>query len=225
MAKTVKHKELKSYFGDEDHLLVSQKSSFSQLIYEMLSEKVPSDSELKIFELILNLSIDHGAETPSAVATIQAAVDGKNLSESVAAGIMQINEHHGGAIEPCMEILYSINNEQLTINNLIDEYLKEEKRLPGLGHRIYKDEDPRTKLIFEKMSELGMSDGYINIAKDLESEMETKKAKLLPLNIDAAIAVVLCTLGWDPKLSNAVFIIARTPGLCAQYLNSKVIQP
>src|SRR3989344_1547119 len=219
MAKTVKHKELKSYFGDKDHLLVSQKSSFAQLIFEMLSEKTPSENELKIFELILNLSIDHGAETPSAVATIQASLDGKNISESVAAGILQINSSHGGAIEPCMEILYSINNEQLPINNLVDEYLKDDKRMPGLGHRIYKDEDPRTKLIFEKMSEFNMDNKFINIARDLEKEMEAQKGKKLPLNIDAAIAVVLCTLGWDPKLSNAVFIIARTPGLCAQYLN------
>ncbi|EKD90836.1 MAG: Citryl-CoA lyase [uncultured bacterium] len=220
MAKTVKHKELKSYFGDKDHLLVSQKSSFAQLIFEMLSEKTPSENELKIFELILNLSIDHGAETPSAVATIQASLDGKNISESVAAGILQINSSHGGAIEPCMEILYSINNEQLPINNLVDEYLKDDKRMPGLGHRIYKDEDPRTKLIFEKMSEFNMDNKFINIARDLEKEMEAQKGKKLPLNIDAAIAVVLCTLGWDPKLSNAVFIIARTPGLCAQYLNT-----
>ncbi len=220
MAKTVKHVDLKSYFGDEDHLLVSQKSSFARLIFEMLSEKSPTDSELKIFELILNLSIDHGAETPSALATIQASLDGKNLSESVAAGILQINEHHGGAIEPCMEILYSINKEQLQISNLVDEYLKEDKRMPGLGHRIYKEEDPRTKLIFEKMEEYNMDTEFLKFAKELEKEMESKKGKKLPLNIDAAIAVVLCTLGWNPKLSNAVFIVARVPGLCAHYINS-----
>lgn len=221
MAKTVRHEELKAYFGDEDHLTVSQKSSFSQLIFEMLSERVPEPGELKIFEIILNLSIDHGAEAPSAVATIQSAIDGKSLSESVASGIMQINQHHGGAIEPAMRIYYALQKGETNAKDLVSKYLSEDKRIAGLGHRIYKEQDPRTKLIFEKMSELGLSDEYQKIANELEQEMTGQKGKKLPLNIDAAIAVVLCTLNWDPKLSNAVFIIARTPGLCAQFLNAQ----
>lgn len=220
MAKTIKHIELKSYFGDEDHLVVSQKSSFAQLIFEMLSEKVPTPQELRLFELILNLSIDHGAETPSASATIAASKEGKTISESVAAGIIQINEHHGGAIEPAMNLDYSVQKGEIAAKELVAKYLSEEKRLPGMGHRIYKNEDPRTKLIFEILEKEGMGTEFIKVAKDIESEMESQKGKKLPINIDGAIAVVLCTFGWDPKLSNSVFIIARTPGLCAQFLNN-----
>jgi citrate synthase len=219
MAKTVRHEDLNSYFGDEDHLVVSQKSSFAQLVFELLSERVPSEKELKIFELILNLSIDHGAETPSASATIQSAMAGRTLSESVAAGILQINESHGGAIEPAMRLYYQVQKGETSAKDLVAKFLAEDKRISGLGHRIYKDTDPRTTLIFEKMKELGLGDEFIKIAQDVESEMESQKGKKLPLNIDAAIAVVLCTLGWDPKLSNAVFIVARTPGLCGQFLN------
>lgn len=220
MAKTVHHEELKSYFGDEDHLLVSQKSRFSQLIFEMLSERIPTPQELKLFELILNLSIDHGAETPSATATIQAQLEGKTLSQSVAAGILEINQRHGGAIEPTMEYLYKLQNNMTNSKDLVERSLNEDKRLAGLGHRIYKDEDPRTALIFEVMQKEGLSDQYILLAREVERQMELQKGKKLPLNIDAAIAVLLCTFGWEAKLSNAVFIIARTPGLCAQFLNA-----
>lgn len=220
MAKTVRHEDLKSFFGDEDHLLVSQKSAFSQLIFEMLSERIPSEQELRLFELILNLSIDHGAETPSAVATIQAALEGKTLSESVAAGILQINERHGGAIEPAMEEYYRIKNKELSSKEIVESYLKDDKRMPGLGHRIYKEEDPRTTLIFEKLQKEGIGEEFMRIAKEVETEMESQKGTKLPLNIDAGIAVVLCTFGWEPKLANAVFIIARAPGLCAQFLNT-----
>ena len=64
------------------------------------------------------------------------------------------------------------------------------------------------------------SDEFIKIAQDLENELEEQKGSKLPLNIDGSIAVVLCTFGWPSKLGKAVFIIARTPGLCGQYLNS-----
>src|SRR3990172_12126058 len=109
MAKTVHHDESgKAFFGDEDHLQISQQKSFPQLVFELLSEETPTDFEIKIFELILNLSIDHGPETPSAVEVIKAAKEGKTVSEAVAAGILQINKSHGGAMEPAMELFYRV---------------------------------------------------------------------------------------------------------------------
>lgn len=221
MAKTITHDEAgNAKWGDIDHLKVAQSRSFSSLIFELLSEKVPTEGELKIFELVLNLSIDHGPETPSAVPTIQAAKSGKSISEAVAAGIMEINDTHGGAQEKLMEILIRIKNNELRIKEYVRQNLNEGKRILGYGHRLYKDSDPRAQLILYTLKENGFSKEFINIAKDLEKELETQKGNKLPLNIDGAIAVALCTFGWPAKLGKAVFIIARTPGLCGQYLNS-----
>lgn len=228
MAKTVIHDEAgNAKWGNEDlpagrqdHLEVSQSRSFASLIFELLSEKVPTEAELKVFELILNLSIDHGPDTPSAVPVVEAANAGKTISEAVSAGIMEINDTHGGAQEKLMEILYQVNREQITVDSLIKEYLKEGKRLAGFGHRIYKTEDPRAQLILNTLKASGFSEEFINIALEIEKELEAQKGIKLPLNIDGAIAVALCSFGWDPKLGKAVFIIARTPGLCGQYLNN-----
>lgn len=220
MAKTVKHIDLKSYFGEADHLEIAQTRSFSSLIFEILSEKVPTDAELKVFELILNLSIDHGVDTPSAKAVIEEAQAGETISESVSEGIEEINEVHGGAAEPLMGILYRIQNSEFRVQNLVEEYIREGKRLSGFGHRIYKTQDPRAQLILKTLTDNGFSDEFIKIAEDLRQEFNNQTRKLLPLNIDGAIAVVFCTLGLEPKLGKAVFIIARTPGLCAHYLNN-----
>jgi citrate synthase len=221
MARTIIHDELgNAKWGNEDHLEVAKTRSFSSMIFELLSEKKPTVQELKVFELILNLSIDHGPDTPSAVKVIEEAKEGETISEAVAEGIEQINDVHGGAQEKLMEVLYRIKNGELSSKGLIEGYLKEGKRLAGFGHRIYKDVDPRAQLILNTLKENGFSDEFINIALELEKELETQKGNKLPLNIDGAIAVVLCTLGWDSKLGKAVFIIARTPGLCGQYLNA-----
>lgn len=221
MAKTIVHDEAgDAKWGDEDHLQIAQTRSFSSLIFELLSEKVPTEQELKVFELILNLSIDHGPDTPSAVRTIEEAKEGETISESVAEGIEAINDTHGGAQEQLMKLLYSIKNQELSIKGLVEQKLENKERIAGFGHRIYKDIDPRAQLILKTLTDNGFSDEFIKIAKDLEKELETQKGNKLPLNIDGAIAVVLCTLGWDSKLGKAVFIIARTPGLCGQYLNA-----
>lgn len=222
MAKVIKHDEQgKALFGEKDHLEISQKRSFASLIFELLSEKVPTKEEEKVFELILNLSIDHGSDTPSAEAVITAAKEGKNISESVSKGILQINDVHGGAGEQLMKLLLGIQGQVLSIKGLVAEYLEQDKRMPGYGHRLYKDIDPRAELILNSLKENGFSDEFINIAKDLEKELETQKGQKLPLNIDGAIAVALCTFGWDSKLGKAVFIIARTSGLCGQFLNNQ----
>ncbi|MDO8429071.1 MAG: citrate/2-methylcitrate synthase [Candidatus Daviesbacteria bacterium] len=220
MAKTVKHDDLKSLWGSEDLLEVAQNRSFAGVIFELLSEKVPTEEQLKVFELILNLSIDHGAETPSATKVIESAKNGGTISEAVASGILEINDTHGGAIEPAMEVLYKIKSSKLKVQSLVEEYLKEDKRLPGFGHRIYKEVDPRAELILKKLVESGFSDEFAKIGREIEVALESQKGQKLVLNIDGAIAVVLCTFGWEARLGKAVFLIARTPGLCAHFLNS-----
>ena len=92
---------------------------FSDLIFETLSEKTPTEQESKLFELILNLSIDHGPDTPSATKVIETAKSGLTISQAVAAGITEINDTHGGAAEPLMEILYQIQSSKFKVQNLI----------------------------------------------------------------------------------------------------------
>lgn len=220
MTKTVVHKDLKSFFGSDDLLEVSQERSFSQMIFELLTEKEPSEDELKIFELILNLSIDHGPDTPSAKEVIESAKKGESISEAVAAGVGQINDTHGGAIEPAMKILYQVKKKDISIEGLVKQYLSQDKKIPGFGHRIYKETDPRADLIFEKLKQTGIGGDYLMIIVELQNEIANKMGKRLPINIDGAIAVALCGLGWDAKLGKAVFIVARTPGLVGQYLNN-----
>lgn len=220
MAKTIIHDEDgNAKWGEEDHLEIAQSRSFTSMIFELLSEKVPTDSELKIFELILNLSIDHGQNTPSAVKVIEAAQAGKNISEAVATGILEINDSHGGAGEPLMEILYRLQGTGDSVQELIKEYLQQGKRMPGLGHRLYKGDDPRVLLIFKTSTNLGINMEFINLLQEIQKEMVSQKGVNLPINIDGAIAAVLCSFGWEPKLGKAVFIIARTPGLVGQFLN------
>lgn len=233
MAHTITHQDndetKPALFGEKDHLEVAQNRTFTQMVLELLTERTPSENETKMLDLILNLSIDHGPNTPSGSATIASAKEGKTISESIAAGILQINESHGGAGEPLMEILYQLNDpssrhrgEPATPGSaeLVAEYLKEGKRLPGLGHRVYKNKDPRAELIMDKAIELGVGEEYVKITKELKEELFKQSGKSLPINIDGALAAVLCGFGLKPEVGIAIFIIARTPGLIGQYLNN-----
>lgn len=219
MAKTVIHKNDTPYFGNKELIKIAPVKSFSSLIFELLSGSEPKKNQLILFETILNISIDHGSDTPSAIETIKSSKEGKSISESVASGIKQINDMHGGAIEPAMELFYRIKNENLDIEKLVDDYIESGLKVAGFGHRIYK-KDPRSTMIFELAHNQMINEEFIKIAKKIEELLTTKKGRALPINIDGAIAAILCSFEWPKELGKAVFIIARTPGLCGQYLNN-----
>ena len=69
---------------------------------------------------------------------------------------------------------------------------------------------------FENLAEdLKIAGKYVQIARAVEKELESSLGKSLPINVDGAIAAVLCELGISPEIGNAFFIIARVPGLVA----------
>ena len=111
--------------------------------------------------------------------------------------------------------------EDLRGYEIVQDYLLQKKRIPGFGHRFYTEVDPRAELILEMLQKNDLGKDYVTAARHLTEELKQQTGKILPLNIDGAIAVALCTFNWSPKLGQSVFIIARTPGLCGQYLNVK----
>lgn len=225
MVKTIKHIDSIPYFGNEKLLEVAKTKTFSEMVFELLSGKKPTKNKLKLFDLILSISIDHGTDSPSAKETIKIAEEKETISNAIAGGISKIDNVHGGAIEPAMELFYKIEKEGLNTDTVVNEYMEKNLKMPGFGHRIY-EEDPRTKLIFEIANEYNIDIKFILIAQNISRELSNIKNKKIPVNIDGAIAAILCSFGWNSNLGKAVFITSRTPGLCGQYLNAiSKIQP
>ena len=82
--------------------------SFGAAAYLILTGELPKPEVARLMDAILVSSIDHGATPPSALAARTTASTGASLSAAVAAGIMSINRHHGGAIEDCARQLKTI---------------------------------------------------------------------------------------------------------------------
>jgi citrate synthase len=202
--------------------------SYSQMVYLLFKGELPEENIGKMIEAILVSSVDHGTTPPSALSAITVASTGAALNASVAAGILAISQFHGGAIEECMRILMKAmeyknsNNCPNTeaANHTINDYRSNKKRLSGFGHRLHTD-DPRTKKLFLMAEELGIAGEYLDLAKEFETELEKSLGKKLPINVDGAIAVLLCEMDFDVIFANAFFMIARVPGLVAHIYEEK----
>src|SRR5438067_3403125 len=201
--------------------------SFGAAAYLILTSELPSPAVGRLMDAILVASIDHGATPPSALAARTVASTGASLSASVAAGIMSINRHHGGAIEDCARQLKviadrataeSVSLEEAT-NRTLAEMRERGERMSGFGHRVH-IKDPRTVRLFELAQEAGVDGVHMKAARAVEKSFADAK-KALPINVDGAIGAILADLGMDPASFNGIFMIARTPGLIAHVLEEQ----
>jgi succinyl-CoA synthetase alpha subunit len=198
--------------------------SFGAAVYLILTGTLPDEKVGRLMDAILVSSIDHGATPPSALAARTVASTGASLSASVAAGIMSINKHHGGAIEDGARYLSSLLATAQETKRSIDDIAAEEvarikssgARISGFGHRIH-TKDPRTAKLFELAALAGLTDApttHIGAARAVERAFAAI-GKPLPINVDGALGAILSDLGMDPTVFNGIFMIARTPGLVA----------
>ncbi|MBX3085934.1 MAG: citryl-CoA lyase [Anaerolineae bacterium] len=196
--------------------------TFSQAIYLALTGHMPTDAIGKIIDAIFVSSIDHGASPPSTLAARTVASTGAPLNAAVAAGILSINKHHGGAIQACIEMVQDVLNA-VTADHTIDQsaadlvasYKQSKQRLPGFGHRVHTS-DPRTARLLGMADELGLAKDGIAAIRALETALTAQSNSPLPINVDGAIAAILYDIGITAELGNAFFMIARLPGLVAQ---------
>jgi len=183
---------------------------FSDAIFLILKAERPTEEESEIFNTVLSSCIDHGVGNPSTVAARTVQSGGNDMNTSVAAGISALGDKHGGAIEEAMELLQSEASAEKIVNRKVEE----DEKIPGLGHKVYEDEDPRSQKILEKAEELGLKGEFSEKMLEIQRVFEEEKIGLV-LNVDGAIAGIMSDLGFEPELGKGFFIIARTPGLVA----------
>jgi succinyl-CoA synthetase alpha subunit len=201
--------------------------SFGSAVHLILTGQLPAPPIARLMDAILVSSIDHGATPPSALAARTVASTGASLSASVAAGIMSINRHHGGAIEDCARQLKAIADRSARESLSMDEAASRSlvamreagERMPGFGHRLH-TKDPRTARLFELAREAGVDGMHMHAARAVEKAFAAVK-KSLPINVDGAIGAIIADLGINPAAFNGIFMIARAPGLIAHVIEEQ----
>src|SRR5688500_10148439 len=181
---------------------------------------------------IFILHADH--EQNASTSTVRlAGSSGANPFACIAAGIACLwGPAHGGANEAALNMLREIGRPER-----IPEYIARAKdkddpfRLMGFGHRVYKNFDPRAKVMRatadEVLKELGKSDPVLDVAKELErialSDDYFIEKKLYP-NVDFYSGVILNAIGFPTEMFTALFALARTVGWVAQW-NEMISDP
>ncbi|MEX0621750.1 MAG: citryl-CoA lyase [Candidatus Woykebacteria bacterium] len=215
-----------SHFKDVPHVRgydlteMLQKLSFTQAIYLVLKGELPNEKEETMLNSILVASIDHGVEAPSTTVARITASTGVPLSTAVATGVASMGESHAGAIEAAAKVFQDAVKKGRSASDIVEKARFKGERIPGFGHKIY-DVDPRTAAILKITEKNGFKGKHIDIALEIEKELEKVVDRRLPLNIDGITAAVISEMGFDAGLGNGFFIISRIAGLVAHVHEEK----
>ncbi len=188
--------------------------SFGDAVFLLLTGELPTRGEGRLIEAMLVAACEHSLASPSVDAVRFVASSGVPLQAAVASGVNAIGDVHGGAIEPCARMLKDAVAAGKSAEQVFSEEKKAGRRLAGFGHPIHQD-DPRTAVLLALAGELGLTGRHADLARQLEQISPSFVDKRLPLNVDGAIAALLCDIGIDPALGKAIFIIGRAPGYVA----------
>ncbi|TPN79326.1 citryl-CoA lyase [Mesorhizobium sp. CU2] len=200
--------------------------SFPAMIWLMLRGELPSEEQAALLGIALGAAVDHGPQAPSIAIARMAATCGVGINNAMASAINVLGDVHGGAGEQALSFYGDVAAAMdggaglaAAVTARLERFLAEEKGyVPGLGHRFH-PVDPRAPRLLELTREFAargvVSGRFADIAQAIEAEVEARKGKKIPLNIDGATAVIYGELGFPPALTRGLFVLSRSVGILA----------
>ena len=205
---------------------LSYAENFLQMLFAVPSEEYVMNPVLaRAMDRLLILHADH--EQNASTSTVRlAGSSGANPFACIAAGIASLwGPAHGGANEAVLNMLTEIGHK-----SRVSDYVKKAKdkndpfRLMGFGHRVYKNYDPRAKVMMqschEVLEDLGINDPLLELAMELEKiarEDEYFIERNLYPNVDFYSGIILKAMGFPSSMFTVLFAVARTTGWIAQW--------
>ncbi|MEV1025418.1 citrate synthase [Streptomyces sp. NPDC050264] len=187
----------------------------AQRLWGRLSHKEPDDASLRVLDMALGLLVDHDLAA-STLAVRVAASARAHAYAAVSAGLGVLEGPlHGAASGLAHRMLLEVLDRGNAGPVVADE-LRAGRRVPGLGHRLYKGEDPRAQALFAALEELPAARGALTAARDVVAT--TARHTDLHANVDLALAVFTASHGMSAEAGETIFAVARTAGWIAHAL-------
>ncbi len=216
-------------------------SSHAAYFLELLDGKAPSLEVARVLDLVLTLHADHELNASTFAARVGVATL-TDLHAAIVAAIATLKgPRHGGANEDVLAMLLEIG-EPARAESYIEGRLgaraglsRQERgnprvRVPGFGHRVYKVDDARARVLRGMAKSMAEATGRQKLFEVAERVYDAMRARTsLPVNVDFFSAVVYDALGIPPDFCTSIFAVGRVAGWCAhaleQYADNRLIRP
>ncbi len=211
-------------YPDNSHTLVE---NFLRMTFGLPAEPYEVDPEVvRALDMLFILHADH--EQNCSTSTVRLVGSSQaNLFTSISGGINALwGPLHGGANQAVLEMLEKIRQEGGDVHDFVRKVKNREAgvKLMGFGHRVYKNYDPRARIVKEQadkiLAKVGGDDDLLEIAKALEEAALTDdyfvERKLYP-NVDFYTGLIYRAIGFPTRMFTVLFALGRLPGWIAHW--------
>jgi citrate synthase len=202
--------------------------SFTEHFWLLVTGAMPDAAQRRVLDAALVAIAEHGMVPSVQAARMTFAASPEALQGAVAAGILGCGSVILGSSEAAGNFFASIAQRldagavvAEAARDLILEYRGAKRAIPGFGHPLHKQMDPRVRRLFEIASDAGGSGKHVRIALEVERLLPDLTGKRLALNVSGAIPAVLLDAGYPLGALKGVPILARTAGLIAHLLEEQ----
>ena len=201
---------------------------FAELAFWLVAMRRPAPGELRVFEAVLVALADHGF-TPSAIAarlTLTGAPE--SVQGAMAAGLLGggsrflgVTEDTGRFLDVALERHRSHGGElpdsdegwDVLARNVVREQLAAGRYIPGLGHNVHKQADPRTSVLLRVAADEGRLGPHLRLFEAIGRVHPELLRRTLPLNGAGVCGAALCDLGFPADILRGFALLARAAGL------------
>ncbi|HTT13049.1 MAG TPA: citryl-CoA lyase [Burkholderiaceae bacterium] len=192
------------------------KVGLGQMAFLEIFGRLPSDSECRVFESLIVALVEHGL-TPSVLAARLTYLGApESFQGAVAAGLSGLGNTFVGSVEGAARMLQEATREMEpaeAARRIVDGFRAIKATIPGIGHPIHKDVDPRSERIFDIAREEGLGGAHVRLMRLVAVEASTAYGRHFPVNVSGAIGAVASELGIDWRICRGIGVIARSIGL------------
>ncbi|MFC9293615.1 citrate synthase family protein [Streptomyces sp. NPDC057011] len=191
-------------------------------LWARLTAREPDPDALAVLDLALGLLVDHDLAASTLAVRVAASARAHPYA-AVSAGLGALEGPlHGAAGRLAHRMLVEVL-ERGGAAPVVAEYLRAGRRVPGLGHRLYKGEDPRAQALFARLEGLPQAGPALGAAREVSAVMGRQGG--LHANVDLALAVLTVSCGMAGEAGETVFAVARTAGWIAHALEEYQERP
>ncbi len=194
------------------------KVSFTEMILLQLTGHLPHPAQTEILDAVLVTIMEHGLIPSALVSRLTIYGAPESVQGAVAAGLLGVGDRFAGTASSCAGLLESLvavatAKREALATELVKELREKNQPVPGFGHPMHTDGDPRVARLLEIVQSTDTGGDYMQALDVLVPAVEQVTGKKLVVNVSAAIAVALGEAGIDARAMRGLILTARCAGL------------
>ncbi|MBM0106936.1 citryl-CoA lyase [Steroidobacter sp. S1-65] len=201
--------------------------SFTDHVWLLVTGDLPNEAQRRVLDAVLVAIAEHGLVPSVQVGRMTLAAAPEALQGAVAAGLLGCGSVILGAAEEAGRLLHEViaraaaTSMRDAASEIIRDYQESRRAIPGYGHPLHKDYDPRARRLLEVARQAGTSGRHIEAASIIDDLLPEITGKPLAMNVSGAIACTLLDAGYPLLALKGAPLLARTASLIAHLLEER----